>query len=90
MDKSSKNDADVNAQRIAALRTVTEKLGHISVGDIGATRPTVARQVDLVGSIGAPTREASEQQQLGKLLSTTYVVTTGSSMLYQFVPWYLE
>ena len=86
MEKSSQPEADVNAQRISALRTVTEKLGHFSVGDTGTAGQNVARQVDLVG--GAPSREASEQQQPGGLLPNTHIVTTGSAMLDQFVPWY--
>ena len=86
MEKSSQPEADVNAQRISALRTVTEKLGHFSVGDTGTAGQNDARQVDLVG--GAPSREASEQQQPGGLMPNTHIVTTGSAMLDQFVPWY--
>ena len=70
MEKSSQPEADVNTQRISALRTVTEQLGHISVGDTGTARQNVARQVDLVG--GAPSREASEQQQPGAFAKHTH------------------
>ena len=65
---------------------MTEKLGHISVGDTGTAGQNVARQVDLVG--GAHPTEAFEQQQPAELLPNTHIVTTGSAMLDQFVPWY--
>ena len=63
-------------------------LGHISDGGRGTTGHDSPWQADLVDSLGAPSGEASEQHPGEGHLLTEYVVTTGSAMLDQFVPWY--
>ena len=89
MEKTSQDGADINAQRIAALRTMTEHLGYGRAPSQqqagGAVEPV---RVDLDGgSANTPSEEAPGQQEAAPS-SQSFMVTTGSTMLDQRVPWY--
>ena len=91
MEKTSQDGADINAQRIAALRTMTEHLGYGHTPlqqQAGGSVATVRVNLD-GGSADAPSEEVLVQQA-AELSSQSFIVTTGSAMLDHFVPWYLR
>ena len=86
MEKSSHNDANVNAQRIAALRTVTEQLGHVVV-DATVTSVSQTAQQCVIVKIG-PHAAQTTKHEPGARLPESYVVTAGSARFDQLVPRY--
>ena len=66
---------------------MTEKLGHVSGSEFGTTGNNAPSNVGAEDVLGVLQRGRGGQQA-HQLVAAAYVVTTGSAMLDQFVPWY--
>ena len=60
MEKSSQDDADINAQRIAALRSLTEKLGYVTAADTSTSSKDATRNARAEEVLGATPTETGD------------------------------